>query len=473
MSNSLKPFQIPFLCIVGVSLCLIPHFISSPSKLVYDVNKSSIYASTKSDSYYYVSMITLGCCIPMVFEYILDVLFFGVRKDKRLRYLTRGILIFILFVPELIIFYYVIPADREEYFGSIFTIRTVICACVSFYEIDANRGNIISSIQCLVTMILIILAVVIRSFTSVISFSIADILQILLSISVLLALITLSILWFRKLLTMKFEEWDTSQLICSIYLIFILFMSIAVISVRFIFGPINNNSSIECLVANKIVQALFVVILSVSHSRIIRNEIIQTQLRNNNNNIMDRSDGRASELLSTLKETQASCDVAVEILNDLLAYEKLEAGIMTLEAKEIQIWSFIKETLRPFSVSAMDHSILCLSLMEETSSNKRSTIGVNNRRLRMDVTDTGHVSKSLVDLHDGILSVTSEGIGYGCTFTIELPVFTSTSTTTSTFPTIETIRTGADADAGGNTDDNDNNSTNSFERSALSLTLPT
>eukprot|EP01041_Mallomonas_annulata_P012015 gene12015-25174_t len=204
--------------------------------------------------------------------------------------------------------------------------------------------------------------------------------------------------------------------------------------------------------------------------------------------------GRDMELLSTLKEIQASCDVAVEILNDLLAYEKLEAGIMTLEAKEIQIWSFIKETLRPFSVSAIEHSIrlhfscdaitetklrstvlygdksklsqvlrnimsnavkftpvggsvtVCLSFIEEDtntvsnanskfslcypfSSSTSSTICVDRCRLRVDVRDTGYVSKSIMDLHDGSLYASSDGIGHGSTFTIELPIFKSTEKT--------------------------------------------
>eukprot|EP01041_Mallomonas_annulata_P005541 gene5541-11163_t len=213
------------------------------------------------------------------------------------------------------------------------------------------------------------------------------------------------------------------------------------------------------------------------------------------------------EIRRTLKETQASCDVAVEILNDLLAYEKLEAGIMTLEAKEIPIWPFIKEVLQPFALSAIESSVLLhfshedetenifrnyilqadrnklgqvlrnimsnaikftpaggtvtvsMSLVEDShhsyrrrssanqsvrgSGRGRDSINMNTaigavaaltHRVRIDVKDTGYVSKALIDLHDGIISAESEGVGHGCTFTIELPVFLYTGTIAASRP---------------------------------------
>eukprot|EP01041_Mallomonas_annulata_P003820 gene3820-7609_t len=213
---SIKSFQIFGLCITGIILCLVPHFmIDSSSKLTYDVNQSQIYSSTNSDSYFHVSMITMGCCIPMLIEYIMDVLFFSFRTDKKLRHftLTRGIFIFILFVPELIILYYVVPNSYEEFLGSIFAIRTMVCVCLAFSEIESYRGNVISSKNCFITMILMILVLIIRSFNSIMSFPIADIIQMIISILLILALCTLIIIWFRKLVTKKLDEWDTSQLI--------------------------------------------------------------------------------------------------------------------------------------------------------------------------------------------------------------------------------------------------------------------
>eukprot|EP01041_Mallomonas_annulata_P003693 gene3693-7349_t len=42
--------------------------------------------------------------------------------------------------------------------------------------------------------------------------------------------------------------------------------------------------------------------------------------------------------------------------------------------------------------------------------------------LRIDVKDTGAVSSRIMALHDGELSVFSEGLGHGCTFTLTMPM---------------------------------------------------
>ena len=51
-----------------------------------------------------------------------------------------------------------------------------------------------------------------------------------------------------------------------------------------------------------------------------------------------------ADLMDTVKDAGMSCDTAVALLDDLLAYEKLEAGIM------IPAWAFIRDAVRPFSL---------------------------------------------------------------------------------------------------------------------------
>ena len=43
-----------------------------------------------------------------------------------------------------------------------------------------------------------------------------------------------------------------------------------------------------------------------------------------------------------------SCESAVDILSDFLAYEKLDAGLMSLEKSLIPIWDLIDSSTHPF-----------------------------------------------------------------------------------------------------------------------------
>ncbi len=49
-----------------------------------------------------------------------------------------------------------------------------------------------------------------------------------------------------------------------------------------------------------------------------------------------------------LQETQSACELAQNILNELLAYEKLESGIMTLNLTVVQSWALLSQVIRPF-----------------------------------------------------------------------------------------------------------------------------
>ena len=60
--------------------------------------------------------------------------------------------------------------------------------------------------------------------------------------------------------------------------------------------------------------------------------------------------GQRDKLLETVNDSEASCGTAVEILDDLLTYEKLDAGLMQLEETTFPAWAFLKETTRAFNI---------------------------------------------------------------------------------------------------------------------------
>ena len=56
----------------------------------------------------------------------------------------------------------------------------------------------------------------------------------------------------------------------------------------------------------------------------------------------------AEDKLLIIRDIQSSLNISLDILNDLLNYEKLDAGIMKLDLESLSVWSLIHESITPF-----------------------------------------------------------------------------------------------------------------------------
>jgi len=54
--------------------------------------------------------------------------------------------------------------------------------------------------------------------------------------------------------------------------------------------------------------------------------------------------------VETVKDIKESCDIAINILNELLMFDKLESGILKLELKKESPWIFVNDVMKPFYV---------------------------------------------------------------------------------------------------------------------------
>ena len=59
---------------------------------------------------------------------------------------------------------------------------------------------------------------------------------------------------------------------------------------------------------------------------------------------------KKTQMVETLADMKNQCDAAIEILNDLLNYEKLDSGIMTLDKAQVQAWSLLTGSVQPFYI---------------------------------------------------------------------------------------------------------------------------
>ena len=66
---------------------------------------------------------------------------------------------------------------------------------------------------------------------------------------------------------------------------------------------------------------------------------------------------QSSVFLDTIQMTKETCLSAVDILNDILAYEKLDENILTLECSSISLAPLIKKSVKLFLVQAQQKKI--------------------------------------------------------------------------------------------------------------------
>lgn len=60
--------------------------------------------------------------------------------------------------------------------------------------------------------------------------------------------------------------------------------------------------------------------------------------------------GKDSILLDLINDSYGSCNIAVDVMDDLLMYEKIESGLLHFEPVELPFWNFIKEILTNFKL---------------------------------------------------------------------------------------------------------------------------
>eukprot|EP01041_Mallomonas_annulata_P001636 gene1636-3171_t len=159
--------------------------------------------------------------------------------------------------------------------------------------------------------------------------------------------------------------------------------------------------------------------------------------------------GNLNDIVCDLK---TSCDISLAVINEMLLFDKIEEGILRLEKTWMDAFLFIKNTISPFVIQAMQANVsIKLHLPVESIENAGSEVFVtvslqpdedrvaatfdglfdeiNNAgkyTLRIDVRDSGPgiskvISNEITNLHEGKLSVFSDGEGFGSTFSLEIP----------------------------------------------------
>eukprot|EP01041_Mallomonas_annulata_P003145 gene3145-6186_t len=65
--------------------------------------------------------------------------------------------------------------------------------------------------------------------------------------------------------------------------------------------------------------------------------------------LIDARIGKDVEMLDDIKE---ACNIALELVNDMLTYDKMEDGILALEKAPVSIWHVVRKAIKPFFIQA-------------------------------------------------------------------------------------------------------------------------
>jgi len=62
---------------------------------------------------------------------------------------------------------------------------------------------------------------------------------------------------------------------------------------------------------------------------------------------LNKVDG-SDEIITILDEVSGACEISVTILSEMLDFDKLQSGLMTIELESANIKDFLKTTISPF-----------------------------------------------------------------------------------------------------------------------------
>lgn len=96
-------------------------------------------------------------------------------------------------------------------------------------------------------------------------------------------------------------------------------------------------------------------------------------------------------IVETVDDVNNCCEAAITILNDLLTFDKLEAGKMSVDFEETPILEYVTESLRPFRAEARKKDIKMTIRVEESE-----TGWLNYSSLHVDRHKMGQVMRNLL-----------------------------------------------------------------------------
>lgn len=231
-------------------------------------------------------------------------------------------------------------------------------------------------------------AVKAKEETGFMSLESSDIISLIFLYGVMLFALTINIYTISRdtpLLTDRYE----GELVFSTYCQIVLTIIMVVIPSRMVrFEVVNVKHALETKksiarhVYHEMRTPLNIVVMGLELlSNLLAADPKNTELDEENGEIlqdMHNLDAKDAELVEIMDNVMLSCGTTVEILNDMLVFEKLEGGSYTLDLHYYNLVPFVKQTLKPFLMQAKQKDIkvkLINRLVNEANPNSGAARG--------------------------------------------------------------------------------------------------
>eukprot|EP01041_Mallomonas_annulata_P011190 gene11190-23377_t len=445
---------------------------------------NQIIQSMKSRQFEDAVLANIAVSVPVAAEFLLDIATSilttkGLSATTMRSYLPRVTLVSSLVIPGLLMRFVAFPTNNANLSICIFITRLAAIMYAVLGHLWEEGGTYFRSIWFILGAMLVNVALLLACWDCLCSSNKATVLMDISNGLFGASMGVLSIVmlpWLKNMKNLGINNMSSSQISCTAYVLLVGVFSGYVFITTIMAKESMDYLNAQYLSAYMYVEAGFTIILSLLYTRLAHHEVLMKEnildlkrnfvrfvsheIRTPLNAVklglllikrgIDQGED-ADEILKTLDEVECACGVSLDILNDLLSYEKLEAGIMTLEKVEVNAWTFLMTTVRPFVMQARQMEI-SLELPNESDSD--TNINNNNnilhnttlyidtnqyiidrvslkdggaskkqKLLRIQVKDFGAgISKDIVQLHQGRIGVTSEGEGTGCTFYLDIPI---------------------------------------------------
>eukprot|EP01041_Mallomonas_annulata_P004191 gene4191-8332_t len=341
------------------TLCFLP-LIMGLDFYIGGSEKSSIpiYNAIQSEEFRISLIISMTVAVPITIDFLFDIYMdLNIFDHGRLQ---RGILLLSLIVPDALIFALVIPFNDVGLLVCIFHLRN---ALITFAVLKHLHDYASSAFRVRPTVLSLLFFMIGHIISCVSAFTSEQNSQVLFFIflgCLFIGFIFLGyclLAWLKQMLQSSIKvisDLSTSDLNINVFLIpACLFGSNYMILCIIYGGSINANTPTSFLSAFTYAEAAFTVAVFMIQGRFTRLQNLRTE------------QACKQESMDLLQEIKSSCKSSLTILDELLDYDKLDAGILGLDRTLVCAWDLLQECLDPFIIQAK-HAEITLQLSEES-----------------------------------------------------------------------------------------------------------
>lgn len=339
---------------------------------------------------------TICLSFPVVIEIVYDMASSLDTFDNfYLKYLANWFLVFSLIVPDLIYLFQVIPNLDMRLALFVYELRLILTCTSYFAFICSIKNDFWRNKWILTSHIIFTLGCVVQAWHPYTKYNgYLILLSAILQILGMLIFMRNSYLWILMMRKQMREgvEMSVDNYSCTVYAFFSIFVGVAEFC---IYAAKNSyfvkDSTTSYVVSTTVIFSLYYIIVPLLSIRAIRREVLLTtnelkvkkmfvryishELRTPLNTVMSglkyleedmKRCGEDEDRMSTIIDIKSSCGIAIETLNEMLDYDKIEMGLYRLEKAPQNVSCFMRKALCPFYLQAAEKGIY-LSMSSQTA----------------------------------------------------------------------------------------------------------